>query len=170
MKYLISFCFSFFCFMSMSANAQVAPNWTPSIFVNGESYMITFQHKTGNLKYYTAVENIQIDGKMTMATVVRFSPNITNAGNPLQLSTGFMVSPTIFGFAQTVNLTGQVGGQAIQVEIYEGGIDPTMPGSVGNPQGKGTMVATRPNVGSGVNARDAAAPQAPGGLVEPRRN
>ncbi len=132
--------------VGMSSN-QAEVNWTPSIFANGQSYITTFQHSEKNLKFYSSEENVEINGAMMMATVIRFAPNILNATAPAEEATGLKESRNLFNFSQTIDLSGQANGGAIVVEIYDIDIDLNNPATIGNPKGKGTLVSTIPPSG-----------------------
>jgi len=132
--------------VGISSN-QAEVNWTPSIFANGQSYITTFQHSEKNLKFYTSEENVEINGAMMMATVIRFAPNIMNASAPTQDAIGLKESRNLFNFSQTIDLSGQINGGAVVVEIYDIDIDVNNPATIGNPKGKGTLVSTIPPSG-----------------------
>jgi hypothetical protein len=135
--------FVLFTPVALSSGQEV--DWEPTIYANGQSYITTFQHSSSALKYYTSVEEVDVDGKMMNATVVRFAPNVLNADPPAtDAMPGVEVNENEYNFSQTIDLTGQPDGGIIVIEIFEMDIDVNDPESIANPKGKGTLVGTGP--------------------------
>lgn len=129
------------------ASTEEAPNYAPQIFSNGTVYHTQFQHTDHRLKYHISAQNVMIDGEMKAASVVRFAPNILNAGAPTQSAEGSRQGWNLYNFNVTVNLTGLANSQIIVVEIFDHDIDLNNQMTLGDPKGKGTLVSNKPPEG-----------------------